>query len=328
MRRIRSVLTIFTNFLTRLLTRAHPPRRRRDPDYIADFRMVPVAQSGKAPLLVTTIVQLREALSALRKDAETIGLVPTMGALHEGHLSLVAASRNRCTATVVSIFVNPAQFAPGEDLGAYPRQLDRDLEMLAAAGADLVFAPEVETIYPADCSTAVDPPAVAHTLEGQSRPTHFRGVATVVLKLFNLVPADMAFFGQKDYQQTLVIRHMVRDLNLPIDIVVCPIVRDDDGLALSSRNSYLDPDERLAARSLHRSLQRAAASIDQGETDGRVIMADMTQALIEGGVSTVDYAVLAHPETLQLLEDTQRPAVLLVAARVGATRLIDNLIVT
>ncbi len=280
------------------------------------------------PQVLATVEQLRSAVQPWRAAGKVVGLVPTMGALHAGHMSLVEASRARAAATVVSLFVNPTQFAPGEDLGAYPRPLQRDLEMLTAAGVDLVFAPAVETIYPPGCSTTVDPPRVASVLEGRARPNHFRGVATVVLKLFNLAGPHVAFFGQKDYQQSLVIRHLVRDLNLPIDIVVCPIVRDDDGLALSSRNSYLSPDDRTAALSLYRTLRQAAESIDQGQTDARIVMADMTQSLIEGGVSEVDYAVVADCETLELLEDVRRPAVLLVAARVGATRLIDNLIVS
>ncbi len=274
--------------------------------------------------------ELESAVSSLRADGNagrTIGLVPTMGALHDGHLSLVRASREQCPATIVSIFVNPTQFAVGEDLSSYPRPIGRDLEMLEAAGVDLVFLPDEATMYPPGCSTMVDPPAVARALEGAVRPAHFRGVATVVLKLLLLTGADAAIFGQKDYQQSLVVRHMVRDLNVPVQIVVSPIVRDDDGLALSSRNRYLDADQREIALSLNRALRGAASAIELGETDGDAVMAGMMQALLESGVDQVNYAVVADPETLELIEKVHPPVVLLVAARVGTTRLIDNLVI-
>lgn len=278
------------------------------------------------PLIVRTLEELGTAVRRLREKGGRIGLVPTMGALHAGHLSLVHACRRQCDATIVSIFVNPTQFAPGEDLTKYPRPLDNDLQMLADANVDVVFMPEPEVVYPAGCSTAVEPPRVALALEGESRPTHFRGVATVVLKLFNMTRADVAFFGQKDYQQSLVIRHMVRDLNVPIDIVVCPIVRDDDGLALSSRNIFLSSADREVALSLSRTLGMAEKLIRQGENDARIVMAEMTQALIEGGVTELEYAVVADANTLQWLDEVRLPAVLLVAARVGTTRLIDNVV--
>lgn len=280
-----------------------------------------------APPVAATAGTLRAAIRELRHSGRSIGLVPTMGALHDGHLGLVEASVRQCDATVVSIFVNPTQFAPHEDLARYPRMLEQDLQRLAGSGTDLVFAPPPEAMYPPGCETRVQPGSIARRLEGESRPTHFQGVATIVLKLFQLSGADAAFFGQKDYQQSLVVRHMVRDLNLPIDIVVCPIVRDDDGLALSSRNVFLDASQRTSALALYRTLQAAANLIGEGETDGRVITAEMVQSLITGGVSQVDYAVLADPETLETLETVRLPAVLLVAARVGNTRLIDNLMV-
>ncbi|MGI9519411.1 MAG: pantoate--beta-alanine ligase, partial [Pirellulaceae bacterium] len=219
------------------------------------------------------------------------------------------------------------QFAAGEDLADYPRSVENDLKLLAAAEVDLVFMPATDEIYPADCTTTVKPPTVARKLEALSRPTHFEGVATIVLKLLNMTQCDVAFFGQKDYQQFLVVRHMVRDLNLSTEIVVCPVVRDAEGLALSSRNVYLSAAEHNIALSLNRTLRETARMIEQGETDGRAIMAHMTQALIEGGVTETDYAVIAHADTLELLEEVASPAVLLVAARVGETRLIDNLLI-
>ncbi len=284
------------------------------------------ATEKAAPEIVRTLYELDMAIDHLRNKGQRIGLVPTMGALHDGHLSLVHASRRQCDSTIVSIFVNPTQFAPGEDLTRYPRPIESDLRLLADAHVDVVFIPAANVIYPDGCTTAVDPPRVAAALEGESRPAHFRGVATVVLKLFNLTRADVAFFGQKDYQQSLVIRHMVRDLNVPIDIVVCPIVRDDDGLALSSRNIFLGSTDRKAALSLSRTLGMAESMIRQGENDARIVMAEMTQALIEGGVTELDYAVVADADTLQWLDEVRLPVVLLIAARVGTTRLIDNVV--
>lgn len=277
--------------------------------------------------IARTPAELDSALSGFRDRKARTGFVPTMGALHAGHLSLVEFSKRSCDATVASIFVNPAQFAAGEDLSRYPRPIEADLEMLTAAGTDVVFLPETEAIYPPGSSTFVDPPRVSLALEGEHRPTHFRGAATVVLKLFHLTRADVAFFGQKDYQQCLVIRHMVRDLNVPIDIVVCPIVRDDDGLALSSRNVYLSADDRRTALSLHRTLNQAASLIRSGERDARSVAAEMTQSLIDGGVASIDYTAVCDADTLEILDVVRFPVVLLVAARVGTTRLIDNLLI-
>jgi pantoate--beta-alanine ligase len=275
-----------------------------------------------------TIPELRQALQEIRQQHDCLGVVPTMGALHDGHLSLVRHSRERCAATVVTIFVNPAQFAAGEDLDQYPRPEQQDLRLLHEAEVDLVFLPDAEQVYPPHCTTQVSPPHVAKTLEGAIRPTHFAGVATVVLKLFNLTGADVAFFGQKDYQQSLVVKHMVRDLNLPVEIVVCPVVRDTDGVALSSRNAYLSREEREIARSLHRTLGAAAERILHGHRDGQVLMQEMTGQLEDAGVSQVDYAVIADTETLEPMTEVTLPAVLLVAARVGQTRLIDNVLLT
>ena len=277
--------------------------------------------------IANTIAELRECVRELRQDNTTIGVVPTMGALHAGHVSLVEECKKTSDATIVTIFVNPAQFSPDEDLASYPRPMEDDLQLLTQAGADLVFAPTVEEIYPEGCTTLLKPPAVARALEGASRPEHFAGVATVVLKLFNITGAEIACFGQKDYQQSLVVKQLVRDLHLPIEIVVCPIIREADGLALSSRNVFLSDEERTIALSLNRTLQEATELVRQGEIDGRAIMAHMTQELIEAGVTETDYAVVADPETLEIMETVRQPAVLLLAARIGKTRLIDNRII-
>ena len=277
---------------------------------------------------IRTREDLFRMISQIRQKRATIGCVPTMGALHEGHLSLVRESKQQCDFTVVSIFVNPTQFSPDEDLDQYPRPLDNDLQLLQQEGVDLVFLPDNLELYPADCSTSIKPPLVAGKLEGESRPTHFAGVATVVLKLLNLTQCDSAYFGQKDYQQVKVVQHLVRDLNHPCNIVMCPIARAEDGLALSSRNIYLSAEERQIATCLNRTLQETLQMITEGETDGRAIMAHMTQALIEGGVTETDYAVIADAESLEFLEQVSRPAVLLVAAMVGETRLIDNCLIT
>ncbi len=276
------------------------------------------------PQLVTGGDQIRRAVADARRTGKRVGLVPTMGWLHEGHLSLVQTSRAECDVTVVTIFVNPTQFGPNEDFARYPRDLDRDRKLLAEHGADLVFAPDVGAMYPAGFSTYVDPPAVARVLEGECRPGHFRGVTTIVLKLFQLVPADAAYFGEKDFQQLLVIRHMVEDLNVPIDIRPCPIVREEDGLALSSRNAYLNADERLQALSLSRSLQVAAELVDQGQLDSAVVQERMKQVFSEAGVTAIDYIALVDPQTLEPVERLDSPTRALVAARVGQTRLIDN----
>jgi pantoate--beta-alanine ligase len=275
------------------------------------------------PDVLTTRRALRERLSAVRRDGRSIALVPTMGALHEGHLSLLDAARAECGFSVVSIFVNPTQFGPGEDFGRYPRTLEADVALLAARGADCVFAPATEEMYPPGASTSVEVPSVSAPLEGQFRPGHFRGVATVVLKLFNLVQPDVACFGRKDYQQSLVVRRMVADLDLPIRICVCPTVREPDGLALSSRNRYLSPADRQRALAISRSLRLAMDLIAAGTRDAATIRAEML-AELAGQQLEVDYVALADRETLAALERIDRPAVALIAARVGGTRLIDN----
>lgn len=257
--------------------------------------------------------------------SQTIGLVPTMGALHEGHLSLVRQSRIQCDLTVATIFVNPTQFAPTEDLSRYPRPLDLDLELLKSEGVDAVFLPTESVMYPDGFGTYVSPPPVALPLEGRSRPEHFRGVATVVMKLFQIIPVDRAFFGRKDYQQLRVIEDVTRDLNVPVQIVPCEIVRDDDGLAMSSRNRYLSEDERNRALSLSRALNLANFMRDQGQDDIDAIESAMLSELKV--CDRVDYAVIVDSKTLQPLRrlPSQRErCVALIAARLGVTRLIDN----
>lgn len=263
-----------------------------------------------------------------RMLGRTVGLVPTMGALHDGHLSLVHASKKACDETVATIFVNPTQFAPGEDLARYPRTLEADLESLEHAGADAVFLPDAEAVYPPEFSTTIVPPAVAGVLEGEHRPSHFAGVATIVLKLFHLIPASDAFFGQKDFQQFCVIDAMVRDLNVPIRLVACPIVREPDGLAMSSRNRYLSDQERKRALTLSTALQVAEQSVTEGQTDFSQVEAQMRNVLDGNsdnpGVDDVDYAVVVSANTLRPVQDPNESAIALIAARVGKTRLIDN----
>jgi len=277
-----------------------------------------------APRLVTTTRELRDAVGTARAAGCSIGLVPTMGALHEGHLSLVQAARAECGFTVVTIFVNPTQFGPHEDFDKYPRTLENDLDVLASCHADLVFAPDRADVYPAGCSTAVEPPLVARRWEGECRPGHFRGVATVVLKLFNLAQADVAFFGQKDYQQTVVIRQMVRDLDVPIDVRVCPTVRESDGLAMSSRNRYLSVEQRVQAAAISRSLRLAAQIAADGERQAATLVDAVRGVLAEAQIDRIDYVALADPETLEPVRELSGPAVMLIAAHVGGTRLIDN----
>ncbi len=274
--------------------------------------------------LISQLEPLRALVNQFKSAGRTIGIVPTMGALHDGHLSLVHRSLREADETIVTIFVNPTQFAPGEDLASYPRPLDTDLKLLADAGVKHVFAPPQQAIYPAGFSTTIAPPKIAKRLEGEFRPSHFSGVATVVLKLLNLTQADLAFFGQKDFQQQLVIRKMVDDLNVPTEIRVCPIVRDPDGLAMSSRNAYLSPDERQIALCLNQTLANIESQIQHGQTDGYELIVEMRQSLIDGGVTSVDYATIASPDTLQTVDQIRLPVVALVAAHVGNTRLIDN----
>lgn len=278
-----------------------------------------------SPPVIASPLDITSLVRAARESGHTIAVVPTMGALHEGHLSLVREAKRVCTFVVTTIFVNPTQFGPQEDLAKYPRTLASDLDLLARERCDLVFAPSNDTMYPPSFSTFVEPPRVASRLEGAIRPGHFRGVATVVLKLFQLVPADVALFGHKDYQQTLVIRHMVRDLNVPIAISVRPTVREPDGLALSSRNAYLNPDERRRAVALSQALFAAEKAVQGGERNADMLRTLMEHTLTAAGVTAIDYVAIADPDTLEELPRLDAPAIALIAARVGSTRLIDNL---
>ena len=279
---------------------------------------------SKQPQLVTSCQQVQEMTLRLRTTQQRIGLVPTMGALHDGHLSLVSAARDQCDFVVVTIFVNPAQFGPGEDLEQYPRLLENDLAQLAELDVDLVFAPPEKEIYPAGFSTRIEPPAAAQPWEGAHRPHHFSGVVTVVSKLFNIIPADVAFFGQKDYQQAMVVQQLVSDLNFPIDIEICPIVRNQDGLALSSRNQYLEPDQRRQATVLSRCLQWAQQRVSEAERSTQKLKQGIQQQLREAGVEAVDYVAIVDPATLVEVEHVDEPAMLLMAAHLGNVRLIDN----
>jgi len=273
--------------------------------------------------LVNTIAQVRAIHQHL---PGTWGLVPTMGALHEGHLSLVRRARRENDRVAVSIFVNPTQFAPGGDFDKYPRPLERDLALLRAEGVDLVFAPPIQEIYPAGYQTYVTVEEVTKPLEGAMRPGHFRGVATVVAKLFNIFQPDRAYFGQKDAQQVVVIKQLVRDLNFPVEIIVGETQREPDGLAMSSRNIYLSPDERQAAVVLYRALLVAQALWEKGERDGEKLRAAMRGVLSQEPRAQVEYVSAADPETLQELDRAEPRVLLSLAVRIGATRLIDNFI--
>ncbi|MFO0901650.1 MAG: pantoate--beta-alanine ligase [Pirellulales bacterium] len=277
------------------------------------------------PRVVESGAEALACVRAARAAGKRVGLIPTMGALHEGHASLVRAARRECDEVVTTIFVNPTQFGPQEDFGRYPRTLPQDLEVLREAGADWVFVPSVETMYRPGSSTFVDPPRVAQRWEGERRPGHFRGVATVVLKLFHLLPTDVAYFGAKDYQQSLVIRHLVADLDVPIEISVQPTVREPDGLAMSSRNRYLSPEERTRALAISRGLHAAQTQWRAGCRDAAILSRSVLDQLAAGGVAEVEYAAVADADTLEPTAYVERRAVVLVAARVGATRLIDNM---
>jgi len=283
------------------------------------------AQEGMK--IVSTIPEMRTSSREARARASRIGLVPTMGALHEGHLLLVRDARTKSDLVVASIFVNPTQFGPNEDYSRYPRNLNEDCALLEREGVDMVFAPSVEEMYPAgDDVTWVVVEAMSHRLCGRSRPGHFRGVTTVVAKLFHIVEPDLAFFGQKDAAQVAIIRRMVRDLNMPVRIEVCPIVREADGLALSSRNAYLDTRQRKAALTLYRSLMRAREIFDQGEREAAKLMAAAkTELAREPGVR-LDYWEIVDPDTLEPEPTIRKPALAAVAAFVGNTRLIDNIL--
>ncbi len=269
---------------------------------------------------------MQAACRELRRQGKSLGLVPTMGALHAGHLSLVRAARTRCQSVAASIFVNPIQFGAGEDFGQYPRSFDRDRQLLEAEGVDLLFAPAPDEMYPPGAATYVVVEGLSEKLCGRSRPGHFRGVTTVVSKLFHIVEPEVAFFGQKDAAQVAIIRKMVRDLDLPVEIMVCPIVREADGLAMSSRNSYLDPRQRKQATVLYRSLMRVQTLADTGERDAEELVRAGKEVIAEEPGVRLDYFEIVNPDTLDAVPDISRGALVAVAAFVGSTRLIDNIV--
>lgn len=261
-----------------------------------------------------------------QNPARTIGFVPTMGALHDGHLSLVRAAKKRCDVVVVSIFVNPTQFGPSEDFTRYPRTFERDCELLKNAAVDFLFAPSTEEMYPPRASTFVTVEGLSDRLDGKSRPGHFRGVATIVSKLFHLVQPGVAFFGQKDAAQIAVIRKMVRDQNFPVEIVACPIVREKDGLAMSSRNVYLTNEERKSALALSRSLQKVEQLFKSGNRNIEELISAGKQTLAQDPGVKLDYFSIVNPDTLEDIHALDQPALVAVAAYVGKTRLIDNIV--
>ena len=275
--------------------------------------------------LLSDTASLRAWRDAARRAGETVGFVPTMGALHEGHLSLAREARRAAARAIVSIFVNPLQFGPGEDFERYPRNLDADLALLEGVAVDAVYAPSVADLYPAGFSTYVAQEGATEALCGASRPGHFRGVTTVVAKLFHLVEPDVAIFGQKDAQQAAIIRRMTADLHMPIRIVVCPIVREADGLAMSSRNAYLSPPQREQAAGIHRALCTGRDLIAAGERRAGKVIVRMQAVLTEAGPCRPEYIAVVDPETLADVHEVSGPVLLAIAVHIGATRLIDNM---
>jgi pantoate--beta-alanine ligase len=274
--------------------------------------------------ICATIPEARAACRDARASRKRLGLVPTMGALHEGHLSLVRAAKAQCDAVAVSIFVNPTQFGPTEDLSKYPRQFDRDCRLLEKEGVDILFAPSVEEIYPDGPVTWVLVEGLSEKLDGRSRPGHFRGVTTIVAKLFHIIEPDAAFFGQKDAAQLAVIRRMVQDLNFPVEIVACPIVRESDGLAMSSRNAYLNLEERGRALVLQRSLQQVHREFQSGERIAAKLISAAKEVFAREPQVVLDYFEIVDPDTLDPVKRISQKTLVAVAAYVGSTRLIDN----
>ncbi|MGA8150163.1 MAG: pantoate--beta-alanine ligase [Terriglobales bacterium] len=274
------------------------------------------------------IEDIRAASRAARLAGLRVGLVPTMGALHDGHLSLVRAAESQCDVVVVSLFVNPLQFGPNEDLASYPRTFERDCELLEREGIDFLFAPSTIEMYPADAVTYVSVEGLSDKLCGRSRPGHFRGVTTVVAKLLDIVEPDLAFFGQKDAAQVAIIRRMVRDLNFAVEIIVCPIVREPDGLAMSSRNAYLSPEQRKSALVLYRSLAEVKRLFEQGERKVARLIEGGKHVLAQESSVRLDYLEIVDPDTLDPLQELSRIALVAVAAFVGTTRLIDNIVLS
>ena len=288
--------------------------------------MTTTSLHSPTPAVAETLAEIRHWILAARQSGKSIGFVPTMGALHAGHVSLIERARTESDLVVVSIFVNPTQFGPQEDFQRYPRPREQDLKICGQAGADLVFYPTVDVIYPAGFRTFVEVQGLSEILEGAIRPGHFRGVATVVTKLFLIAGADRAYFGQKDYQQQLLIRIMSRELNLPTEVITCPTRRDPDGLAMSSRNAYLTPEQRQQGLCLSRAMFEVQRQLDAGQQDLGLLVQSLRKQIQETAGVKLDYAVIVDSESLAELNAIQPNMVALVAAQVGTTRLIDNLI--
>ena len=277
--------------------------------------------------VVKTVEEVREIVSEWRSQGLTIGLVPTMGFLHEGHQSLIQRSASENDCTVVSVFVNPIQFGPNEDLEAYPRDLNRDMKAVEEAGGDIIFNPEPSEMYPGHFTSFIDTTETTELLCGAVRPIHFRGVCTVVGKLFNIVMPDRAYFGQKDAQQLATVKRFVRDLNFPLDIVACPIIREADGLAKSSRNTYLNPEERKAALILSQSLKKGKEAIDNGERDSQKVISIIRENLEKEPLARIDYVEVVDFENIQRIARIEGETLVAIAVYIGKTRLIDNFIV-
>lgn len=277
--------------------------------------------------VVKTVKEVRDIVSSWKREGLSVGLVPTMGFLHEGHQSLISKSASQNDRTVVSVFVNPIQFGPNEDLEAYPRDLNRDMQKVEEAGGDLIFNPEPEEMYPGHFTSFIDTTETTELLCGAVRPVHFRGVCTVVGKLFNIVQPDRAYFGQKDAQQLATIKRFVRDLNFPVEVIPCPIIREDDGLAKSSRNTYLNPEERQAALILSKSLKLGKAAIDNGERDAQKVIKIIKDNLETEPLARVDYVEVVDFENIQRIDRIEGETLVAIAVYIGKTRLIDNFIV-
>ena len=276
--------------------------------------------------VLSTVAEMQAACREVRRSGKSLGLVPTMGALHEGHLSLVRAARAHNQVVATSIFVNPLQFGPNEDFSKYPRTFDRDKQLLGAEKVDLIFAPSADEMYPEGASTTVYVRGLSEKLDGKSRPGHFQGVTTVVAKLFEIVRPDRAYFGQKDAAQVALIRKMVQDLNIDLELIICPIVREHDGLAMSSRNTYLNPEQRKQALILYRSLMRMQTLADRGESSSSALSDAGKQVLAEEPDIKLDYLEIVNPHSLDPVPDITQGALVAVAAWVGTTRLIDNIV--
>ena len=276
--------------------------------------------------VIAGVKQMQERSQQLRAQRETIAFVPTMGYLHEGHLSLMREGRKRADALIISIFVNPTQFGPGEDYERYPRDMKRDLQLAQGVGVDIVFTPSVQEMYPQGFQTYVEVEKVTKNLCGISRPHHFRGVTTVVTKLFNIVKPHLALFGQKDYQQLVTIKRMVEDLNMDIEIIGLPTVREPDGLAMSSRNAYLSPEQRRAALSLYRSLCKGEELFRQGTKNAKAILREIRKIIKAEKLAQIDYAKICDPHTLEDIDEIEGEALIALAVKIGETRLIDNVV--